>query len=172
MPSCGVLHNGSGHSISIGILSGAKRPGREADQSPISSAEVNNVWSYTLTPKRLHSVQTRNYHCASMMSKALEHSRLKPNISTCYLNNDREIWIGPSVTSCASIAIPPPGHNIQQLPFSVSVGHQPAIRSKQSQYVFRISNVSKLQTYITLKKMTEYAYCVRSRAKVIYTWFI
>jgi hypothetical protein len=27
-----------------------KRPGREADHSPPSSAEVENVWSYTSTP--------------------------------------------------------------------------------------------------------------------------
>jgi len=26
-----------------------KRPGREADQSPLSSAEVKNAWSYTST---------------------------------------------------------------------------------------------------------------------------
>jgi hypothetical protein len=29
---------------------GAKRPGREADHSPPSSAEVKNAWSYTTTP--------------------------------------------------------------------------------------------------------------------------
>jgi hypothetical protein len=35
-----------------GALSrGVKRPGREADHSPPSSAEVNNVWSYTSTPQ-------------------------------------------------------------------------------------------------------------------------
>jgi hypothetical protein len=28
-----------------------KRPGREADHSPPSSAEVNNVWSYTSSPQ-------------------------------------------------------------------------------------------------------------------------
>jgi hypothetical protein len=28
-----------------------KRPGREADHSPPSSAEVKNVWSYTSTPQ-------------------------------------------------------------------------------------------------------------------------
>jgi hypothetical protein len=34
-----------------GALSlGVKRPGREADQSPPSSAEVKNMWSYTSTP--------------------------------------------------------------------------------------------------------------------------
>jgi hypothetical protein len=34
-----------------GALSlGVKRPGREADHSPPSSAGVNNTWSYTSTP--------------------------------------------------------------------------------------------------------------------------
>jgi hypothetical protein len=28
---------------------GVKRPGRETDHSPLSSAEVNNAWSYTST---------------------------------------------------------------------------------------------------------------------------
>jgi len=30
---------------------GAKCPGREADHSPASSAEIKNVWSYTSTPQ-------------------------------------------------------------------------------------------------------------------------
>jgi hypothetical protein len=35
---------------------GVKRPAREADHSPPSSAEVKNAWSYTFTPSiRLHS---------------------------------------------------------------------------------------------------------------------
>jgi len=35
-----------------GALSlGLKLPGREADHSPPSSAEVKNVWSYTSTPQ-------------------------------------------------------------------------------------------------------------------------
>jgi hypothetical protein len=35
-----------------GTLSlGIKRPGREADHSPLSSAEVKNAWSYTSTPQ-------------------------------------------------------------------------------------------------------------------------
>jgi hypothetical protein len=34
-----------------------KRPGREADRSPPSSAKVKNAWSYTSTPPiRLHGV--------------------------------------------------------------------------------------------------------------------
>jgi hypothetical protein len=32
-----------------GSFPGIKRPGREADHSPQSSAEVNNTWSYTST---------------------------------------------------------------------------------------------------------------------------
>jgi hypothetical protein len=41
-----------------GALSlGVKRPGREADHSAPSSAEVKNTWSYTSTPPvRLHGV--------------------------------------------------------------------------------------------------------------------
>jgi hypothetical protein len=36
---------------------GVKRPGREADLSPPTSAEVKNAWSYTSTPPiRLHGV--------------------------------------------------------------------------------------------------------------------
>jgi hypothetical protein len=39
--------------LSLGI----KGPGREADHSPLSSAEVKNAWSYTSTPPiRLHGV--------------------------------------------------------------------------------------------------------------------
>jgi hypothetical protein len=35
-----------------GFLSlGVKRPGREADHSPPSSADVKNAWSYTSTPQ-------------------------------------------------------------------------------------------------------------------------
>jgi hypothetical protein len=33
------------------FFSGVKRPGREADHSPPSSAEVKNAWSYTSTPQ-------------------------------------------------------------------------------------------------------------------------
>jgi hypothetical protein len=41
-----------------GALSlGVKSPGREADHSPVSSAEVKNAWSYIFTPPiRLHGV--------------------------------------------------------------------------------------------------------------------
>jgi len=40
-----------------GFSPGIKRPGREADNSTPSGAEVNNAWSYTSTPSvRLHSV--------------------------------------------------------------------------------------------------------------------
>jgi hypothetical protein len=42
----------------LGVLSlGVKRPGREADHSPPSSAEVNNACNYTSTPPiRLNGV--------------------------------------------------------------------------------------------------------------------
>jgi hypothetical protein len=41
-----------------GALSlGVKRPGREADHSPPTSAEVKNAWSYTSTPTiRFHGI--------------------------------------------------------------------------------------------------------------------
>jgi hypothetical protein len=36
---------------------GVKRPGREADHSPPSSAEFKNAWNYTSTPQyRLHEL--------------------------------------------------------------------------------------------------------------------
>jgi len=36
---------------------GVKRPGREADHSPPSTAKLKNVWRYTSTPpRRLHGV--------------------------------------------------------------------------------------------------------------------
>jgi hypothetical protein len=34
----------------MGAFSGLKRPGREANSLPPSSAEVKNAWSYTSTP--------------------------------------------------------------------------------------------------------------------------
>jgi hypothetical protein len=57
------VQNGSGaHPASYpmgtgGSFPGVKRPGRRADHSPPSSAEVKNAWSYTSThPIRLHGV--------------------------------------------------------------------------------------------------------------------
>jgi hypothetical protein len=57
------VQNGSGaHPASYpmgtrGSFSGVKRPEREADHLPQSSAEVKNAWSYTSTPLvRLHDV--------------------------------------------------------------------------------------------------------------------
>jgi hypothetical protein len=39
------------------LFLGVKRPGREADHSPPSSAEVKNAWSYTsIPPIRLNGV--------------------------------------------------------------------------------------------------------------------
>jgi hypothetical protein len=38
--------------MGTGALSlGLKRPGREADHSPTSSAEIKNAWSYTALPQ-------------------------------------------------------------------------------------------------------------------------
>jgi len=46
----------SGYGGGGGVPPGVKRPGREDDHSPPSSAEVN-AWSYTSTPPiRLHGV--------------------------------------------------------------------------------------------------------------------
>jgi hypothetical protein len=40
------------YSMGTGVPSlGAKRPGREADHSPPSSAEVKNAWKYTSIPQ-------------------------------------------------------------------------------------------------------------------------
>jgi hypothetical protein len=57
------VQNGSGtHLASYPMVPGAlslgvKRPGREADHSPPSSAEVKNAWSNTSTlPIRLHGM--------------------------------------------------------------------------------------------------------------------
>jgi len=41
---------GKDHSEDLGVRAGAKRPRREADHSPPSSADVKNAWSYTSTP--------------------------------------------------------------------------------------------------------------------------
>jgi hypothetical protein len=35
---------------------GVKRPSREADHSPLDSAEVRNAWSFKSTPPCLHGV--------------------------------------------------------------------------------------------------------------------
>jgi hypothetical protein len=35
---------------------GVKRPGREVDHSPPTSAEVKKMWIFTSTPMRLHGV--------------------------------------------------------------------------------------------------------------------
>jgi hypothetical protein len=39
------------HWVPEAILPGVKRQGREADHSPLSSAEVNNTWRHTCTPQ-------------------------------------------------------------------------------------------------------------------------
>jgi len=38
------------------VLPGVKRPGREADHSTPSSAEVKNAWRYTSTPQHVFVV--------------------------------------------------------------------------------------------------------------------
>jgi len=46
------VHTGSGaHPASCLMVPGVKRPGRVADRSPSSTAEVKNAWSYTSTPQ-------------------------------------------------------------------------------------------------------------------------
>jgi hypothetical protein len=50
-------HPGSYPVGTRGSFPGVKLPGREADHSPPSNAEVKNAWSYTSTPSvRLHCV--------------------------------------------------------------------------------------------------------------------
>jgi hypothetical protein len=45
------------HPVSYAFFLWAKRPGREADHSPPSSAEVNYAWNFTVTPPiRLHGM--------------------------------------------------------------------------------------------------------------------
>jgi hypothetical protein len=56
------VQNGSGPTkppiqwVSRALSLGVKRPGREADHSPPSSAEVKNAWSYTSTPQYVFMV--------------------------------------------------------------------------------------------------------------------
>jgi hypothetical protein len=53
----GKTHSASYPMGTGALFLGVKRPGREADHSPPSSAEVKNGWSYTSTPPiRLHGV--------------------------------------------------------------------------------------------------------------------
>jgi hypothetical protein len=43
--------------VSVALFLSVKRPGRGADHSPPSSAEVKTAWNYASTPSiRLHSV--------------------------------------------------------------------------------------------------------------------
>jgi hypothetical protein len=39
------------HWVSVAVSLGVKWPGREADHTPPSSAEVKNAWRYTYTPQ-------------------------------------------------------------------------------------------------------------------------
>jgi len=53
----------------LGVLSlGVKRPGREADHSPPSSAEVKNLWELYL-----HSLNTPSWRGAQFRKKAQGH---------------------------------------------------------------------------------------------------
>jgi hypothetical protein len=36
--------------VPVALSPGVKRPGRDADHSPPTSAEVKNTWNYTSTP--------------------------------------------------------------------------------------------------------------------------
>jgi hypothetical protein len=53
-----VVQIGSGaHPASYTMdTGGVKRPGRDADHSPATSAEVKKTWIYTSTPIRLHGI--------------------------------------------------------------------------------------------------------------------
>jgi hypothetical protein len=42
--------------LSRALSPAVKRPGREADRSPPTSAEVNNTWSYTSSPRNAHRI--------------------------------------------------------------------------------------------------------------------
>jgi hypothetical protein len=50
-------HPGSYPMGTGGLSPGVKRPGREADRSPPTSAEVNNTWIYTATTLYVFMVQ-------------------------------------------------------------------------------------------------------------------
>jgi len=56
-PSPGVQTGSGTHPASYPMDTRVKRPGREADYSPPSSAEVKNAWRYTFTPIRLHDAE-------------------------------------------------------------------------------------------------------------------
>jgi len=56
---------------------GVKLPGREADHSSPSSAEVKNTWSYTFTPQYVFMVwclvkHRDNYFCLNDMFRTLD----------------------------------------------------------------------------------------------------
>jgi hypothetical protein len=78
----------------------------------------------------LHGVHRSIFYCASMMLEPIDRSWLKPNFSTCYLNDDRELWSGPFIRSCTSIPHP---HTL--LPITEATGHQSAIHSQQTQII-------------------------------------
>jgi len=59
------------------LLKGIKRPKREANQSPSSSAEIRNTWSYTSTPpyvfmaRCLVKDRTSSWHCTQLSTGTL-----------------------------------------------------------------------------------------------------
>jgi hypothetical protein len=70
-----------------------KWPGREADHSPLSSAEVKNAWSYTSTPPiRLYGVvlslkKYRNNFAFTFPRKTKTDFRLCPQLYKWDINN-------------------------------------------------------------------------------------
>jgi hypothetical protein len=55
--SVGVVRNTASYPMGTrDSFSGVKRPGREANHSPPSSAEFKNAWSYTSTPQYVFMV--------------------------------------------------------------------------------------------------------------------
>jgi len=59
----GSEEHATSHSVGSGVLfPGVKRPGREVNQSPPTSAKAKNEWSYTSSPPlRLHGVDRKNF---------------------------------------------------------------------------------------------------------------
>jgi hypothetical protein len=86
--------------ISVGVLStqpsiqwvkgtlslGVKRPGREADHSPPSSAEFKNAWSYTSTPEYVFM--------AWCLVKHKDNFNLRNNIPYIKVRLSLEFWTG------------------------------------------------------------------------------
>jgi hypothetical protein len=82
-----------------GALSlGVKRPGREADHSPPSSAEVKNAWNYTATPLiRLHGVVLKK---SAGKFLPLPYWHLQRWYPTTTLMKMEATWTSETVVSC------------------------------------------------------------------------